>query len=197
MFIQFLGGEDGEERQIWMLLGLGFCMGVFLATFQVGAESLFLQVLGEDYLDKAFFAAGGLGIISTAIFVNLQKRIAYSTLAVTNAFIIFLFVGASRAAFYFIPETSEFFRYLPFALFVAMGPITAITLLGFWGLFGRMFDTRQAKRIIGGIEIPFNKLFIKNLLRSKVQTSPLWYCGLRFKLSFFAPEYINVIVLFI
>lgn len=152
MFIQFLGGEDGEERQIWMLLGLGFCMGVFLATFQVGAESLFLQVLGEDYLDKAFFAAGGLGIISTAIFVNLQKRIAYSTLAVTNAFIIFLFVGASRAAFYFIPETSEFFRYLPFALFVAMGPITAITLLGFWGLFGRMFDTRQAKRIIGGID---------------------------------------------
>ncbi len=152
-FVEFLGGEEGEERQIWMLLGLGFCMGVFLATYQVGSESLFLQGLGEDYLDKAFFVTGALGIITTGAFVTLQKRIAYSTLVIGNAFIIFLFIAGSRLAFYYWPDgVFQGFPVLPFALFVSMGPITAITLLGFWGIFGRMFDTRQAKRIIGGID---------------------------------------------
>jgi hypothetical protein len=152
-FITFLGGEDGEEHRIWLLLGLGFSMGVFLASYQVGAESLFLQTLGEEYLDKAFFTTGALGIISTMLFVRLQRRMSFSSLVIMNAFFIFLFVAGSRAAFSLIGDPVFMgFAYLPFMLFVMMGPITAVSLLAFWGLFGRMFDTRQAKRIIGGID---------------------------------------------
>jgi len=32
------------------------------------------------------------------------------------------------------------------------GPMIAVILLEFWGIFGRMFDLRQSKRIIGGID---------------------------------------------
>jgi len=78
-FLAFLGGEPGEEKPILLLLGMGFFMGVFISTYQIGSESLFLNELGDNYLDKAFFTAGGLGIISTVIFVWLQKRINYST----------------------------------------------------------------------------------------------------------------------
>ena len=38
-------------------------------------------------------------------------------------------------------------------MFALIGPILAVSLLGFWGTFGRLFDLRQSKRIIGGIDI--------------------------------------------
>lgn len=137
-----------------LLLGMGFFMGIFLATYQVGSESLFLDVLGEPYLDVAFFAAGAAGIVSTLLFVFLQKRINYSTLIVTNLFLIFLFMAVMRAAFEWTNYDADAggFQILPFIMFVMIGPISAITLLGFWGLFGRMFDLRASKRIIGGID---------------------------------------------
>ena len=153
-FIAFLGGERGEEKKMWLLLGKGFFMGIFLATYQIGAETLFLQTIGQDYLDIAFFTAGILGIFVTAIFVFLQTRIKYSSLLLTNVLLIFIFLVMSRTAFeikVFSTSTGEF-AVLPFILFVMIGPITAITLLGFWGAFGRLFDSRQSKRIIGGID---------------------------------------------
>ncbi|MBV6646886.1 MAG: hypothetical protein KI790_15625, partial [Cyclobacteriaceae bacterium] len=154
-FLKFLGGRPGEEKRMWLLLGKGFFMGIFLATYQVGSESLFIQELGEKYLAEAIFTAGFLGILSTSIFVTLQARINFSTLVVTNIFLIFLFIGGIRAAFEFTNYESlgdGDFKYLPFILFAMMGPITAVTILGFWGVFGRMFDNRQSKRIIGGID---------------------------------------------
>ena len=74
-FIAFLGGEPGEEKPILLLLGIGFFMGIFLATYQIGSESLFLSKLGEQYLDVAFFTAGGLGIVSTLFYIFLQKKV--------------------------------------------------------------------------------------------------------------------------
>ena len=153
-FLKFLGGEPGEEKQMWLLLGKGFFMGIFLANYQIGSETLFLKVLGKDYLDVAFFTAGFLGIVTTSLFVTLQKRINYSSLVVSNAFIVFVFIAVIRYLFEFIEYENEGggFSILPFVLFVMIGPITAITILGFWGVFGRMFDARQSKRIIGGID---------------------------------------------
>lgn len=153
-FLAFLGGEPGEEKSMLLLLGMGFFMGIFLATYQIGSETLFLNEVGKEYLDTAFFTAGGLGILSTLLFVFLQRRINYSTLIISNLFIIFIFMSIMRFAFgindYQTVEKS--FKLLPFLMFVMIGPITAITVLGFWGVFGRMFDLRASKRIIGGID---------------------------------------------
>ncbi len=153
-FLKFLGGEPGEEKQMWLLLGKGFFMGIFLATYQIGSETLFLQVMGEEYLDIAFFTAGGLGIISAGLFVILQRRINFSTLVVSNVFLTFIFIAALRYSFEVLgyEATKGEFSMLPFVLFIMIGPITSLTLLGFWGVFGRIFDARQAKRIIGGID---------------------------------------------
>lgn len=154
-FLKFLGGEPGEEKQMLLLLGKGFFMGILLATYQIGAETLFLSVLGDEWLDVAFFSAGGAGIISTALFVNLQKKINFSTLVISTTFIILLFIGGIRAAFEFIGYDNTLsgeFQIVPFILFVMIGPVTSIILLGFWGVFGRVFDLRASKRIIGGID---------------------------------------------
>ncbi|MBC6399831.1 MAG: HEAT repeat domain-containing protein [Ekhidna sp.] len=154
-FLKFLGGERGEEKPMLLLLGKGFFMGILLATYQIGAETLFLDVLGDEWLDNAFFMAGAAGIVSTAIFVYLQRKINYSTLILSTTFLLLVFIGGIRIAFEFIGYDDSLkgeFQILPFVLFVMIGPVTTIILVGFWGIFGRIFDLRASKRIIGGID---------------------------------------------
>ncbi len=154
-FLHFLGGERGEEKPMLLLLGKGFFMGILLASYQIGAETLFINVMGEEWLDNAFFAAGATGVISTVIFVYLQRKINYSTLVLSTTFLILIFIGSIRLSFEFIgyDETLKGeFQLLPFVLFTMIGPVTTIVLIGFWGIFGRIFDLRAAKRIIGGID---------------------------------------------
>ena len=154
-FLKFLGGEQGEEKQMLLLLGKGFFMGILMATYQIGAETLFLNVLGDEWLDEAFFSAGAAGIVSTALFVYLQRKINFSSLVISTTFLVLLFIGGIRAAFEFIGYDNTIageFQILPFVLFVMIGPVTSLILLSFWGVFGRVFDLRQSKRIIGGID---------------------------------------------
>ena len=154
-FLKFLGGEAGEEKKMTLLLGIGFFMGFLLATYQISSEVIFLNSLGELWLDKAFFAAGGTGVITTAFFVYFQRKTSFSTLLTTTTFLILLFITIIRIAFEFIDYGGEHageFQALPFILFTMVGPITSISLLAFWGAFGRVFDLRASKRIIGGID---------------------------------------------
>ena len=69
-----LNVKEDEEAQVILMLSMGFFMGIFVATYQVTAESLFLNQLGNQ-LDKAFLVSGILGIGSTALFSVLQNRI--------------------------------------------------------------------------------------------------------------------------
>ena len=145
-FITFLGGREGEEERVSLLLAMGFFMGVFLATLQVPAETL-ITALGDQHLDRAFFVGGTLGVISALLYVYLQRYIPFSTLAVINTGVISVTMLAARMSFYYLDH-----ELASFILFVIMGPIFSITLLSFWGIFGRIFDVRSSKRIVGGID---------------------------------------------
>ena len=79
--------QPEEEKQVLLLLGNGFFMGSFLATFQVGAETLFLNRL-SGYLEEAFLVSGLLGVITTALFSAAQGRIRYSSLVIINNIVI-------------------------------------------------------------------------------------------------------------
>lgn len=129
-------------------------MGIMLATYKVGAEALFISVIGEARLSEAFFWTGGAGIVFTALFVSAQKRINYSTLVTTMTFLTLLIIVGLRVVFHVndYNETTELYQQLVFVLFIMVGPLVAVTLLGFWGIFGRVFNLKQQKRIIGGID---------------------------------------------
>ena len=62
--LDFLNVRSEERLQVMLMLGAGFFMGIFFATYSVVAESLFLSTLGNQ-LDKAFLASGFLGIVAT------------------------------------------------------------------------------------------------------------------------------------
>jgi len=138
-----------EQKQINMMLATGFFMGVFIATYQVTADSLFLNRMG-DYLDKAFLVAGAMGILTTFLFSFFQNWIRFTTLSLVSVVLIFIFtIGAYWLLHFGNPAWHNYFI---FALYCMTGPISAVLLLSFWGIFGRLFNFRQSKRIIGWID---------------------------------------------
>ncbi len=131
------------------MLATGFFMGVFIATYQVTADSLFLNRLGNQ-LNKAFLVAGALGIVATALFSFFQNFIKFSTLALSSVILILAFTFGAYLLLHFGDPASH--NAYIFAMYCMTGPITAILLLSFWGTFGRLFNFRQSKRIIGWID---------------------------------------------
>lgn len=145
----FLGVRQDEQAQVWLMLATGFFIGIFIATYQVTAESLFLNKL-SDQLDKAFLISGVLGIVSTLLFSFFQNRIKFVTLTIAS---IVLIVLATFGLYYFYHFTEENVQKVTlFLMYCLIGPMTAILLLCYWGIFGRLFNFKQSKRIIGWID---------------------------------------------
>jgi len=138
-----------EQRQVTLMLTTGFFMGVFVATYQITADSIFLNRLG-NYLDKAFLVAGSLGILSTALFSFIQSKIRFSTLTQISVALIFFFTVTIYVLLHF--GDPEWQTAVVFTMYCASGPIIAILLLSYWGTFGRLFNFRQSKSIIGWID---------------------------------------------
>jgi ATP:ADP antiporter, AAA family len=141
--------KSQEQRQIVLMLATGFFMGSFIATYQVTADSLFLNRL-SDQLNKAFLIAGALGIVTTGLFSLFQNWVKFTTLALGSLILIF---GFSLGAYMLLEYGAvRYHNTYIFALYCMSGPLTAVLLLSFWGLFGRLFNFRQSKRIIGWID---------------------------------------------
>jgi len=124
-------------------------MGVFIATYKIASDALFVSELGQ-YISQGLFASGFLGVISTALFAWLQNKVSFSKLAIINLIAIMLVTAMIYLALAYSPP--QFRDPLIFLLYIMQGPTAAVAVLGFWGAFGRMFDLRQSKRIIGGID---------------------------------------------
>jgi ATP:ADP antiporter, AAA family len=147
--LNFLGVKPEEQSQVWLMLATGFFIGIFIATYQVTAESLFLNKL-SDQLDKAFLISGVLGILSTAVFSFLQNRIRFITLSIISMALI---VVATAALYFNYHSTDTGVQSITlFLMYCLIGPLTAILLLCYWGIFGRLFNFKQSKRIIGWID---------------------------------------------
>lgn len=147
--LNFLGVKPEEQGQVLLMLATGFFIGIFLATYQVTAESLFLNKL-SDQLNKAFLISGVLGIISTALFSFLQNRIRFILLAIFSMALVV--VASALLYFNYHSSDTQVQTYTLFFMYCLIGPLTAILLLCYWGVFGRLFNFKQSKRIIGWID---------------------------------------------
>lgn len=138
-----------EANRVFLLLGMGFFMGVFLATLDVAASALFLtNFQSNEDLALAILTSGILGIITTAVYNFFQSRISFSTLALWSIGILTLILAGMEIAFRTLEDPSPIY----FFAFTFIVPSNFIVMLIFWGAFGRMFDLRQSKRIIGSID---------------------------------------------
>lgn len=150
--LKALNVNEDESTQVYSLLGMGFFIGVFLASLDVGASALFLNNLPEEQIEEqlplAILFSGILGIIFTAIYNFFQNRVSFKALGIGSLFIVTLVLLGIELAFRNLSDPIPVY----FFAFTFIVPANFMVLLVFWGAFGRMFNLRQAKRIIGGID---------------------------------------------
>jgi ATP:ADP antiporter, AAA family len=147
--LRYLNVKPEEQAKVALMLGMGFFIGIFVATYQVTSESLFLNRLSLQ-LNKAFLISGGLGIAITLIFSFFQSRIRFIWLVFFSLALIFVTTLV----------LNYFYRYgnvgltdsVLMLMYCLSGPITALLLLCYWGMFSRLFNFKQSKRIISWID---------------------------------------------
>ena len=122
-------------------------LGFFLGAFDVSANTLFLNSFDQSMIPIAIVVSGITGILLTSLYSFFQSKLEFSKLAVLNLFTVFALTFLLRAGYYFSDT-----KWLAFGLFVLMGPLNIVALVGFWGTVGRIFDLRQGKRIFGFID---------------------------------------------
>lgn len=148
LLLKLTSAEQEEWGQVSLLLLLGFFLGTFIATYDVGTNSLFIQKFDEQRdLPIAIVLSGILGIIFMSVYNYLLSRMDYEALAVSIFLLLALLVGSVSVM---LNVTQH--EYAIFAAFVLLAPATSMVIILFWGIFGRMFSYRAAKRISGGID---------------------------------------------
>lgn len=157
---RLLGVEPNEVGPVAMLLAISFLMGTFLATVTVASQTLFLnsQIFSEKIDLPIYLAISGVfGIVATGIYNFLQGRIPFRLLAIGSLSVVILITGGIEFAEIYIhnffTDAIQDESYIGVIGFTQLLPFTFITQLVFWGSFGRLFNLRQAKRVIGSVDV--------------------------------------------
>ena len=147
---QLLNVEHGEENMVSMLLMQSVFLGIFYGAFDISAHSLFLSVFDEKAMAKAYVASGFAGIILTGLYTWLQARLRFKNFAIANLVFVTLFTLFLWIALIISPD--KLANWVIIAVFVMLGPLNILAMLGFWGTTGRLFSLRQGKRLFGLVD---------------------------------------------
>ncbi|MDB4835285.1 MFS transporter [Cyclobacteriaceae bacterium] len=163
--------ESGEERKVYLLLAQSFFLGIFFATYEISAFTLFQSAFSQDDLYESFMVSGIAGVILSLIYSQLQSTLSFAKLANINLTFIVILMAVMWGMTRFSDHTAVIFL-----AFIMMGPLNAIGQLGFWGMAGRLFNLRQGKRLFGLVDsgqtfgmivisflVPFLLMFFSNI----------------------------------
>jgi len=180
-FWKMLDVEPHETGAVGLLLIMSFLMGLFLATVAVASQSLFLQFFNEKVdLPVVLVFSGLFGIVFTVLYNILQGRIPFSALAIS---FLVLIIGLTAFIEYgsgYVEDVKNLYRFG----FILILPFTFVVQLVFWGAFGRMFNVRDSKRLIGSVDVGTDIasiiafFTIPILLTSGVKVESLYTIGL-------------------
>lgn len=146
--MKILDIQHGEGQKVALLLLMSFMNGTFLATISVASQSLFLEHFIEAVdLPKAFVLSGLFGLFATLLYNLFQNRIPFPILGSVSLVVITAITAFLEFGEYFIDE-----HWLAMIGFAMLLPLTFITYLIFWGSFGRLFNLRQSKRLLGTVD---------------------------------------------
>ena len=142
-----LGVESGEESMVSMLLMQSVFLGIFFGAFDISAHSLFLSIFDEKMMAKGYVVSGVAGIILTSIYTWLQARMKFKNFAIINLFAVTTLTVVLWLALILVPS-----NVVIFIVFLMLGPLNILAMLGFWGTTGRLFTLRQGKRLFGLVD---------------------------------------------
>jgi AAA family ATP:ADP antiporter len=151
---KLLGVDEHEFGPVFLLLLISFLMGLFVATITVAAQAKFLEFYDEGKdLPVALVISGAFGLVATAFYTFLQGRVSFNSLAITSLGVIILITAGIEFGEVYIHDFFEDANFVHFIAFTQILPFVFISQLIFWGSFGRLFNLRQAKRVIGSVDI--------------------------------------------
>jgi AAA family ATP:ADP antiporter len=148
--LRFLGIEADEVERVFLLFIMGFSMGMFIATISVASQSLFLEHFSEETeLPLAFVVSGCFGLIATLAYNFLQNRIPFPLLATTSLVTVAAITAFIEFGEGFFTDPTHMYAFG----FTQILPFSFVVYLVFWGSFGRLFNLREAKRLVGIVDI--------------------------------------------
>ena len=142
-----LGIEPGEESMVSILLSQSVFLGIFFGAFDISAHSLFLSVFDEKMMAKGYVVSGLAGIILTSAYTKLQTKMIFRRFAVINLAFITVLMLLLWLAQLLAPS-----HLVVFLVFIMLGPLNILAMLGFWGTTARLFTLRQGKRLFGLVD---------------------------------------------
>src|SRR5688572_32018573 len=148
--LRFLDVEPDEAGRVGLLFVMGIFMGLFIATTSVASQTLFLTYFDEGKdLPEALFYSGLFGVVATVVYNFLQNRIPFPLLATISLLIVVATTAFIEFGESYFADPKDMYQFG----FTQILPFTFITFLVFWGSFSRMFNLRQAKRLVGVVDI--------------------------------------------
>jgi AAA family ATP:ADP antiporter len=140
--LKIIDVEVSESRLLVLLVIQSLFIGGFYGFLDIAANSLFLNVISAKELPVAFIFSGFIGIVLTSVFTFLQKKINYSKLAIINLIIIVLLSLTTLLGYKVFSD-----KFYAFYVWVIMGPLNIIAMIGFWGTASRIFNLRHGQRL--------------------------------------------------
>lgn len=148
--LRFIHVEPDEAGRVSLLFLMGFFMGVFIATMNVASQSLYLLHFSEtEDLPYALLKGGLYGLGATSLYNFLQNRIPFPALASISLVGVTALTAFIEFGEGFFAEPTEMYEFG----FTMIIPFSFIVYLVFWGSFGRLFNLRQSKRLVGTVDI--------------------------------------------
>jgi ATP/ADP translocase len=130
-----------------MLLTQSVFLGIFFGAFDINAHSLFLSIFDEKMMAKGYVVSGLAGIILTSLYTSFQRRVLFKNFAVANL----IFVTILTLLLWIILMINPA-KWVIFSVFIMLGPLNILAMLGFWGTVSRLFTLRQGKRLFGLVD---------------------------------------------
>jgi ATP/ADP translocase len=96
---------------------------------------------------RGYVLSGLAGIILTSLYTFLQTKMRFGNFATINLF----FVTVLTLILWILLMTSPA-NWVIWLVFIMLGPLNILAMLGFWGTVSRLFTLRQGKRLFGLID---------------------------------------------
>ena len=166
-----LGIEKEEKRLILTLVTQSVFLGVFFGVFNIIAHSLFLAKFDETIMAKAYIVSGIVGGLLTYLYTYFQGKGKFIRFSLINLIFILIVTVALWSLFRVYRQ-----NWVIFFLFLMLGPLNLLALLGFYGTVGRLLTLRQGRRLFGLVDtglvigVIVSSFAIPAILKMKVAT---------------------------
>ena len=138
----FRGLGAGEKYKVSMLLAQALFLGIFIGAFDISAHSMFLAIFNEKMLAIAYIASGLTGIILLSVYFFLQSNMKLKSFGFFNLLTIGLITLVLWVLLLNDPS-----KWIVFLVFVMLGPLNIISVIGFRTVAGSVFTDVEGRRL--------------------------------------------------